>query len=79
MVDAGVVGLLTSIGAVLAVLTWQLFVHPEALFDLWSTGSEHAWFEHHPGPVSALRVAAGVLLFLSGFMTGLALSFLTGT
>ncbi len=79
MLDAVVVGLLTSIGAVLAVLTWQLYVRPRALFELWSSDNEHAWFDNHPGPVAALRVTACMLVFLIGFMTGVALSFLSGT
>ena len=79
MLDAVVVGLLTAAGAVLAVLTWQLYVHPEALLGLWGGAGESSWFEHHPGALSALRIAAALLLFVTGFLTGLALSFLSGT
>lgn len=79
MLDAVVVGTLTSVAAVLAVLTWQLYVHPEVLLGLWRGSEDTEWFAHHPGALAALRIAAAVLLFLAGFLTGLALSFLAGT
>ena len=79
VLDAVVVGALTAAASVLAVLTWQLFVHPDVLLGLWGGSGDSEWFEHHPGAVAALRLAAGTLVLLAGFLTGLALSFLAGT
>ncbi len=76
-----VVGLLTSMTAVLGVAFWQLLVRPESMLALWSDpdASREDWFLHHPGAIRALRAAAGALLFLLGFLTGLTLTFLLGT
>ena len=73
-----IVGSLAGLTAVLGVAFWQLLVRPEPLLALWVRGDD-AWFEHHPGSLRALRGVFAVLLFLSGFLTGLALTFLTGT
>jgi hypothetical protein len=79
VIDAIVVGVLTSGAAVLAVLTWQLYVNPEMLLGLWGGSDDPAWFETHPGALAALRLASAVLVFVAGFLTGLALSFLSST
>lgn len=76
-----IVGGLTAVTAVLGVAFWQLLVRPEALLALWTDPStpSDVWFEHHPGALRALRYSLGTVLFLSGFLTGLALTFLLGT
>ena len=76
-----IVGVLTAVTAVLGVAFWQLLVRPESLLGLWAEPQPETegWFEHHPGTLRALRYALGTVLFLSGFLTGLALTFLLGT
>ena len=79
-VEPLLVGTLTAITAVLGVAYFQLLVRPEVLLSLWSDpDGEHPWFEGHPGALRLLRVVAGSTLFISGFLTGLALTFLLGT
>jgi hypothetical protein len=75
------VGVLTALTAVLGVAYWQLLVRPESMLQLWSDPDSHRdeWFEHHPGAVRALRYAAGGMVFVFGFLTGLTLTFLLGT
>jgi hypothetical protein len=76
-----IVGALTAITAMLGVVFWQLLVRPETMLSLWAEPSprDGDWFQHHPGTLRALRYALGTVLFLSGFLTGLALTFLLGT
>jgi hypothetical protein len=81
-----IVGALTAITAMLGVAFWQLLVRPETMLALWaepsasaSSAREGDWFQHHPGTLRALRYTLGTVLFLSGFLTGLALTFLLGT
>jgi hypothetical protein len=75
-----IVGWLTAATFVLGIAFWQLLVHPEALLSLWADREgEEGWFEHHPGALRGLRYALGTVLFLSGFLTGLALTFLLST
>ncbi|HHO52527.1 MAG TPA: hypothetical protein ENK18_17080 [Deltaproteobacteria bacterium] len=76
-----IVGGLTGITAVVGVAFWQLMVRPNALLALWSDPSVPAepWFEHHPGALQGLRWALGIVLFLSGFLTGHTLTFLLQT
>jgi hypothetical protein len=75
-----IVGWLTAATFVLGVAFWQLLVRPEALLALWAEPErEDGWFEHHPGALRGLRYALGAVLFLSGFLTGLALTFLLST
>jgi hypothetical protein len=72
-----IVGALAGLTTVLGIAFWQLLVRPEPLLALW--GRSDGWLETHPGPVRALRLVFALLLFVSGFLTGLALTFLTGT
>ena len=76
-----IVGCLTGITAVVGVAFWQVMVRPESLLTLWADphSRNDGWFEHHPGALAALRYALGLVLFMSGFLTGLALTFLLGT
>lgn len=76
-----IVGALTAVTAVVGVAFWQLMVRPESLVALWADPRLEAegWFELHPGTLRALRFVLGLVLFLSGFLTGLALTFLLGT
>jgi cytochrome P450 len=87
-----IVGGLTAVTAVLGVAFWQLLVRPEALLALWADPDRSSasglrdprreaegWFDHHPGTLRALRYSLGTVLFLSGFLTGLTLTFLLGT
>jgi hypothetical protein len=80
-----IVGCLTAATAVVGVAFWQVLVRPEAMLALWADprGSEgwraDGWFDHHPGALRALRYTLGMVLFMSGFLTGLALTFLLGT
>jgi hypothetical protein len=77
-VDALLVGLLTALGAMLGMVAWHLLARPEAVFALWRDPAE-PWPDEHEGTVAALRTAVLALVFLVGFLTGLALSFLTAT
>jgi len=77
--DAIIVGALTAAGAVSAALAWQLWVHPERLLALWAEPEDDELVEEHPAAVRAARCAAAGLVVLLGFLTGLALSFLTST
>jgi hypothetical protein len=72
-----IVGFLAGATAVLGVAFIQLLVRPEPMLSLLSRGDD--WVEAHPGSLSALRAVFAVLLFVSGFLTGLALTFLTAT
>jgi hypothetical protein len=72
-----IVGALAGFTAVLGIAFWQLLVRPEPLLALWGRGDD--WLDAHPGPLRALRWVLASLLFVSGFLTGLALTFLTGT
>ncbi|MEQ1505815.1 MAG: hypothetical protein ABMB14_26510 [Myxococcota bacterium] len=76
-----IVGGLTALTAVVGMAFWQVLVRPEALLALWSDprSEPEGWFDLHPGILRALRYALGAVLFLSGFLTGLALTFLLGT
>jgi len=79
-VEPLLVGILTATTAVLGVAYFQLLVRPEVLLGLWSDPEgQHSWFEGHPGALRLLRIVAGSMLFVSGFLTGLALTFLLGT
>ena len=78
--EATIAGLMTAGSAVLGVVVFQLLVHPEVLFGLWSDPEDRdPWVEAHPGATRALRIAAGSVLFLACFLTGLTLTFLLGT
>ena len=79
--DAIVVGALTSVAAVVAVLFWQLLVRPESVLALWheTAATDEVFAEPHPGAVRALRFASASIIFLMGVLTGLALTFLSGT
>jgi hypothetical protein len=72
-----IVGGLAGATTVLGIAYWQLLVRPEPLLSLW--GRREDWLETNPASLRALQAVLGVLLFLSGFLTGLALTFLTGT
>ena len=75
-----IVGALSAATAVLFLAFFLLLVRPETLLAMWSDPrADEGWFEDHPGALRALRYALGTLLFLSGFLTGLALTFLSGT
>lgn len=75
-----IVGAMTAVTAVLGVAYFQLLVRPDTLLSLWTDPEDrHPWFEAHPGALRALRIAAGSVLFLAGFLTGLTLTFLLGT
>ncbi len=78
--DAVLVGSLTALTAVAGVFWWQLMVRPDALlYPFGVRDREDGWFEHHPGAVRALKLVAGGLVFVMGFLTGLALTFLYRT
>jgi hypothetical protein len=77
-----IVGCLTAATAVVGVAFWQVLVRPESMLALWAEpprADGGGWFDHHPGALRALRYALGMVLFMSGFLTGLALTFLLGT
>jgi hypothetical protein len=76
-----IVGCLTAVTALVGVAFWQLMVRPEAMLTLWVDPrvDREAWLELHPSSLRALRFVLGLVLFLSGFLTGLALTFLLGT
>ena len=74
-------GFLLATTVAFATLYWQLLVRPEVLLSFWRDGSmvQEDWFDHHPAGLRALRWATGATLFLLGFLTGLAWSFLVTT
>ena len=77
-----IVGLLAGVTAMLGVAFWQLLVGPDRLLALLPRSrsrDDDGWFEEHPAALRGLTMAVGLVLFLSGFLTGLALTFLTGT
>lgn len=81
-----IVGCLTAGTAVVGVAFWQVLVRPEAMLALWAepwlrrARNTPEWFAGPgPGALRALRYALGMVLFMSGFLTGLALTFLLGT
>ena len=79
-----IVGGLSAATAVLFLAFFLLLVRPETLLAMWSdpraeSSDGEGWFDHHPAALRGLRYALGTLLFLSGFLTGLALTFLSGT
>jgi hypothetical protein len=75
-----IVGGLSAATAVLFLAFFLLLVRPETLLSMWSDPRvDDGWFDHHPAALRALRYALGTLLFLSGFLTGVALTFLSGT
>lgn len=75
-----IVGGLSAATAVLFLAFFLLLFRPETLLAMWSDPRvDDGWFDHHPGALRGLRYALGSLLFLSGFLTGLALTFLSGT
>ena len=78
--DPVIVGALAGGAAILSVAFWQLLVRPEPLLALWTRRADReTWFDQHPAALDALRWALAALLFGAGFLTGLALTFLTGT
>ena len=78
--DARVIGGLTAVTAVVGVFWWQLLVRPQALLAGWTKDPDAVeWFEQHPATLAALRWVAGSLVFVLGFVTGLALTFLART
>ena len=81
-VEALVIGILTSIAAVCGALFWKLLVHPEDALAFWSERTltdDGSWFDHNPASIRALRALGAGLLFVLGFVTGYALTFLTQT
>lgn len=74
-----VVGALTASGTVVGMLFWLALVRPDALLGLLSDTADVAWFEEHPATLRALRVAGAVAVLVAGFVTGLAVAFLSGT
>jgi len=80
--DAALIGVLTSVAAVVGALFWQLLVHPDDTLSHWSEHAvtdEESWFEHNPAALKALRTLGGGLLLVLGFITGFALTLLTQT
>ncbi|NCG18524.1 MAG: hypothetical protein GWP91_05885 [Rhodobacterales bacterium] len=79
--DALLVAVLTAITAVLGVFWWNILTRPELILSGFQDANHdgEGWFEHHPGALKALRLVVGGLVFVSGFMTGLALTFLART
>jgi hypothetical protein len=80
--DAVLIGILTSVAAVVGALFWQLLVHPDETLHRWSEPGvihEEGWFEDHPAALRALRLLGGGLLVVLGFITGFALTLLTQT
>jgi hypothetical protein len=75
--EALLVGALTAMTVAVGAFLWQLQVRPRALLHAW--GDEDGWLDAHPGALVALRYALGGVLILLGFLTGLALTFLTTT
>ena len=80
--DVVVVGILTAVTVTFGTLFWHLLVHPEIMLSVWTRPGDDphgSWFDHHPGALRALRWATGGVLFLLGFLTGLATTFLVRT
>lgn len=79
--EALLVAILTALTVGVGALLWQLMVRPEMLMSVLSDGgvTQDVWFEQHAGAVWALRMLLGAMVFLLGFLTGLALTFLSST
>ena len=77
--DALLVGGLTAAVTVAAMLLWLLFARPESLISLWSDPAPGGWFEENDGTLQALRVTGSVVVAVLGLLTGLAITFLSGT
>ena len=60
---------------IVGTLLWGLLVHPEVVLAPTKSAGDEGWYEHHPVTLRALRVAVGVMLFLLGVLTGLAVGF----
>lgn len=73
--DAMVIGSLTGSTAVVGVLLWQLRARPDLVLGVHG----ETWSGHLAASILALRLAGAVLLFLLGFLTGLAVAFLSAT
>jgi hypothetical protein len=77
--DALLVGVLGAMAALAGLFSWLLMARPEALLGLWRDVDDADWPAHHPGAVRLLRWLAVGLTFLFGFLTGLAMAFLSRT
>jgi hypothetical protein len=79
--EALIVGAAAAIGVSFGVFFWFLLVHPSLLMSVFSDSmlSDESWQEQSPFSLRMLRVLAGFVLFVFGFLTGLTLSFLSGT
>ena len=79
--EALFVGSLTGIGVSFGVVFWFLLARPEGTLGgfIGSSLNDEGWYDLHPGLLNALRIVAGLLLFLIGFSIGFSLIFLTGT
>lgn len=79
MPESLVIGVLTACTMCTATVVWYLWVRPDALLSWLHQDGAEVWFEEHPALLRALRLTAGLALFLMGFLTGAATSFLSGT
>ena len=78
--DALVVGGLAAWTVALATLNYYALIAPRRLMALFRQSEEDAaWVVEEGAAVRALRIALGVAVFLSGFLTGLATVFLAST
>lgn len=70
------IGALTAITAVVAMVFWQLLVNPDTVLALLSSDPAEDWGIPHRGAIRALRYALATLLFLLAFVTGATLAVL---
>jgi hypothetical protein len=81
VVDAVLGGVLLALTLAVGGVFWLLLVQPDVMLSMWQDGNvtQENWFEHHPVGLRALRWTMGGTLFLFGFLTGLAWTFLIST
>lgn len=81
MTDVVLLALLCAAAFFTSALLWHLLVQPEVLLSSWDDAalSEGHAADPYPKALRWLRVGLGAVVFLTGFLTGLALAFLAAT
>lgn len=75
-----VVGLLVALVTAVGLGLWTTMVQPDTVRALFrGKGATSEWLEEEPTSLVALTWGLGTLLFLLGFLCGMAIAFLAGT
>jgi hypothetical protein len=79
-VDALLVGTRAGITVALGTVLWYLLVQPDLLLSAIDLGgAEDDWIGAGSGTLRVLQIATAAVVFLMGFLTGLAVAFLAIT